>query len=67
MCAFLRFPFDSSFNSQGHCYGSLGQRGRLTFRLLLSTMNVAIVQGNLNLTYDNYIARVLESYNIHFP
>ena len=67
VCSFLKLPFDSSFNNKAHYYRSLCQRGKLTFGLLLSNINVEIIQGNLNFTYDNYIGRVLESYNTAFP
>ena len=66
-CAILRFPFNIFFKEQKCKFRSLGQRGKLTFSLLLSNIKVIKVVGNFNLTYDNYWSKVLECYNAAFP
>ena len=65
--AILRFPFSISFKEPKCRFRSLGQRGKLTFSLLLSNIKVHMVEGNFNLTHDNYWSKVLECYNTAFP
>ena len=64
---FLKFPFNISTNNLKCQYRVLCQRGKNTFSLLLSNIGVQRIQGNFNLTYNNYWTRVFECYNIAFP
>ena len=64
---FLSFPFNISFIDLRCQNRVLCNRGKRTFSLLLSNINVQRIQGNFRLTYDNYWTRVFECYNIAFP
>ena len=67
VCSFIRFPFDSASENQGHYFRKLCLRGKLTFSLLLSNINVDIIQGNLNLSYNNYVTKIFDCYDTAFP
>ena len=63
----LRFPFNFTFSKQRHQFRALCERGRHTFSLLVSIINVQMIQGNINLTFNNYMTDVFRCYNIAFP
>ena len=67
VCTFLRFPFNFSIKIPSCSFRLFCQRSKQTFGLLLSNISVQVFHGNLNLTYDSYIDRVLECYNTAFP
>ena len=67
VCAFVRFPFDFSLKQQSNYFRKLCQRGKLTFSLLLSNINLDFSQGNLNHTFNNYLAKILDCYDTAFP
>ena len=67
VCTFLRFPFNFSFKTQRQSYRSFSQRGKQTFQLLLSNVNIQVFYGNFNLTYGNYVTRIMDYYNNAFP
>ena len=45
----------------------LNEPGKDTFALLLSNVHLHILEDDFNITYDSYISKVIESYNISFP
>ena len=65
--ALLKFPFDFTFSKHRYQYRTLCERGRHTFGLLFSNINVQVAQGNFNLTFNNYLADVFRCYNAAFP
>ena len=65
--AFLRLTFNTSLEEQRCRFRVLCQRGKVTFSLLLSNIRIHKIQGNFNLTYNNYWNKVLDCYNAAFP
>ena len=65
--ALLKFPFNFNFSKQRYQCRTLCGRGRHTFSLLFSNINVQMIQGNYNLTFNNYVADVFRCYNTAFP
>ena len=65
--AFLKFPFEPSIGNKDHCYRSLFQRGKITFSVLLSNTILDVVPNSLQATYNSYINKVLDCYNVAFP
>ena len=65
--AFLDLPFVP--DPIEHTYKSrpLLERGKVTFTALLSNLSPGIIDGNFGLTYENYVKRLLDCYNIAFP
>ena len=45
----------------------LNSRGRETFKILLSSIHVNVIENDMNATYNNYFNKVFEGYNIALP
>ena len=65
--ALLRFPFDFIYNIQRCRCRPFNARGKITFNLLLSNLDVRTIIGNFNLTFNNFLENVFKYYDVAFP
>ena len=65
--ALLKLPFTFTLSSHVIKSRPLNEAGKATFSLLLSNIHLHILDDNFNITYNSYLSKVLESYDISFP
>ena len=65
--ALLRFPFDFICDAQRCRCRPFNAGGKITFNLLLSSLDVRTISGNFNLTFDIFLENVFKCYDIAFP
>ena len=65
--ALLEFPFNSELLDCKYKCRPILERGKATFTTLVSNLNVNVINGSFNDTYNEYFAKLFECYNIAFP